>query len=33
MFFVKGTTTFINVTANLLSNEPKNPPDWITLDI
>ena len=28
-FFVNGTGTFINVPANLLSNDPKNPPDWI----
>ena len=31
--FAKGTATFIDGPANLLSNEPKNPPDWIILDI
>ena len=28
-FFVNGTGTFINGLSNLLSNDPKNPPDWI----
>ena len=27
--FPNGTATFINGPANLLNNEPKNPPDWI----
>ena len=30
-FFTKGTATFINGPANLLNNDPKNPPDWIIL--
>ena len=33
IFFAKGTATFINEPATLLNNEPKNPPDWIILDI
>ena len=32
-FFAKGTAIFINGSANLLNNDPKNPPDWITLEI
>ena len=32
-FFAKGTATFINGPANLLNNDPKNPPDWIILEI
>ena len=32
-YFAYGTATFINGPSNLLSNEPKNPPDWIILDI
>ena len=31
--FAKGAATFITVPANLLNNEPKNPPDWVILDI
>ena len=33
IFFASGTATFINGPANLLNNDPKNPPDWIMLDI
>ena len=33
IFFVQGTATFINGPANILNSEPKNPPDWIILDI
>ena len=33
MCFAKGTATLINGPANLLTNGPKNPPDWIILDI
>ena len=32
-FFTTGTATFINRPANLLKNDPKNPPDWIILEI
>ena len=32
-FFAKGIATLINGPANLLNNGPKNPPDWITLEI
>ena len=32
-FFAKGIATFINGPANLLNNDPKNPPDWIILEI
>ena len=32
-FFAKGTATFINGPDNLLNNDPKNPQDWITLEI
>ena len=32
-FFAKGITTFINGPANLLNNDPKNPADWIILEI
>ena len=31
--FAKGIATFINGPANLLNNDPKNPPDWIILKI
>ena len=27
IFFASGTATFINGPANLLNNDPKNPPD------
>ena len=27
IFFAKGITTFINGLANLVNNDPKNPPD------
>ena len=33
IFFAKGASTFINGPAVLLNNEPKNHPDWISLDI
>ena len=32
-FVATGTATFINRPANLLKNDPKNPPDWIILEI
>ena len=32
-FFAKGIATFINGPASLLNNDPKNPPDWIILEI
>ena len=32
-FFAKWIATFINGPANLLNNNPKNPPDWIILEI
>ena len=32
-FFAKGVATFINGTANLLTKDPKNPPDWIIWEI
>ena len=32
-FFAKGIATFINGPANLLNNDPKDPPDWIILKI
>ena len=32
-FFAKGIATFINWPASLLNNDPKNPPDWIILEI
>ena len=32
-FFAKGVATFINGPANLLTKDPKNPPDWIILEI
>ena len=32
-FFATGTATFTNRPANLLKNDPKNPPDWIILEI
>ena len=31
MLFAKGTATFISGPANLL--DPKNPPDWIILEM
>ena len=31
--FAKGITIFINEPANWLNNYPKNPPDWIILEI
>ena len=31
--FVNGTATFINRSANLLNNEPNNPPDWVISEI
>ena len=33
IIFANGPAVFINKPANLLNNEPKNPPDWIILDI
>ena len=33
IFFAKGTATSINGPANLLNNNPKNPPDRIIIDI
>ena len=33
IFFAKGIAAFINGPANLLNNDPKNPPDWIILEI
>ena len=32
-FFAKGTAIFINGPANLLNNDPKNPPNLIILEI
>ena len=32
-FFANGTAAFINGPANLHNIEPKNPSDWIILDI
>ena len=32
-FFAKGIATFINGPANLLNNDPQDPPDWIILKI
>ena len=32
-FFAKGIATFINGPADLLNNDPGNPPDWIILEI
>ena len=32
-FFARGIATFINGPTSLLNNDPKNPPDWIILDI
>ena len=32
-FVAKGIANFINGPANLLNNDPKNPPDWIILEI
>ena len=31
--FAKGIATFIIGQANLLNSDPKNPPDWIILEI
>ena len=31
--FAKEIATFINEPTNLLNNDPKNPPDWIILEI
>ena len=33
IFFPKGTATFINGPASLPNNDPKNPADWIILEI
>ena len=33
IFFAKGTATFINGHAILLNNDPRNPPDWIILEM
>ena len=33
IFFAKGRATFINGPANLLNKDPKNPSDWIILEI
>ena len=33
IFFAKGIATFINEPANLHNNDPKNPPNWIILEI
>ena len=33
IFFTKGTANFINGSANLLNNDPKNLPHWIILEI
>ena len=32
-FFGNGTATYFNGPAILVNNEPKNPPDWIILEI
>ena len=32
-FFAKEIASFINGPANLLNNDPKNPPDWIILEV
>ena len=32
-FFAKGIATSIDRPANLLNNDPENPPDWIILEI
>ena len=32
-FLAKGTATFFNRPANLLNNDPENPPGWIVLEI
>ena len=32
-FFAKGIAVFINGPANLVNNDPKNPPDWVILEI
>ena len=33
IFSSQGIATFIDGPANLLNNDPKNPPDWIILEI
>ena len=33
IFFARGTATLVNGPANLLNNNPKNPPDWIIFEI
>ena len=33
IYFTKGTATFINGHASLLNNDPKTPPDWISLEL
>ena len=33
IFFVNGTGTFTNGPANLLNDKPRNPSDWLFLDI
>ena len=33
IFFAKGIATFISGPANLLNNDPQDPPDWIILKI
>ena len=33
IFFAKGTATFISGPVNLFNSDPKNPPDWIILEI
>ena len=32
-FFAKGIATFIDGPANLLNNDPKNPPDWVIFKV
>ena len=32
-FLVEGIATFVNEPANVLNNDPKNPPDWIILEV
>ena len=31
--FAKGTSTLFNGPVSLLINDPKNPPDWLILEI
>ena len=33
ILFAKRTATFINGSANLVNSAPKNPPDYVILDI